>query len=217
MAGEEFVKISLSDNGPGIRDKDLEHIFDPFYTTKKMGKSGTGLGLTIVWNTVQEYKGWIEVKDNRPGAVFEIYLPAAPEYTAVSADASIGHQLQGNGEKILLIDDLPEQNETMEKMLVNMGYMPFSVGSGEEGIAFVQSQPVDLVLLDMIMGDGLNGRQTYERILEIYPGQKTIFLSGYSKNEDILKAKALGVSHFLEKPITRRKLGTAIKQVLSGK
>lgn len=212
---EEYVKISLADNGPGIPEKDLDHIFDPFYTTKKMGKSGTGLGLTIVWNTVQEYKGWIEVKDNGPGAVFEIYLPAAPANAVVSHDAHADRQVHGNGETILLIDDLPEQNETMEKMLIHMGYVPFSAGSGEEGIAFVRSRPVDLVLLDMIMGDGLNGRQTYERILEIHPGQKTIFLSGYSKNEEIVKAKALGVSHFLEKPITRRKLATAIKQVLS--
>ena len=79
-----------------------------------------------------------------------------------------------------------------------------------------QSQAVDLVLIDMIMGDGLNGRETYERILQVRPGQKAIIVSGYSKYEEAQKAKALGISHFLEKPVTISKLSLAIKQALAG-
>ncbi|MGW8194059.1 MAG: response regulator, partial [Desulforhopalus sp.] len=192
-SGRDYIKISIADNGPGIPAKDLDHIFDPFYTTKVMGKSGTGLGLSIVWNTVQEHNGWIEVKDNRPGAVFEIYLPACLDRTAVK-DAVNYCSPQGNGETILLIDDQPEQNETMGKLLTKLGYKTFSANSGEEGIAFIQSKPVDLVLLDMIMGDGLNGSETFERILKVKPGQKAIMISGYSRDEDVLKAKNLGIS-----------------------
>jgi len=180
-----------------------------------MGKSGTGLGLSIVWNAVQEHNGWVEVKDNRPGAIFEIYLPATLEKTCSLEKVGAKRSLQGHGESILLIDDEPEQNEIMGKLIGSLGYKTYSAASGEEGIAFLKGQPVDLILLDMIMGDGLNGRETYERILQVQPGQKAIIISGYSRNEDVQEAKNLGISHFLEKPVTLSKLSSAIKQSLS--
>ena len=216
VSTREYVKISISDNGPGISQKDMEYIFDPFYTTKKMGKSGTGLGLSIVWNTVQQHNGWLEVKDNNPGAIFEIYLPATAEIIHSQQPENIIRPSKGNGETILLVDDLPEQNDMISKLLENIGYKTISATSGEESIACLQSREVDLVLLDMIMGDGLNGRETYERILKVRPGQKAIIISGYSKSEDVVMAKALGVSHFLEKPVSLPILSLAIRQALAG-
>jgi two-component system, cell cycle sensor histidine kinase and response regulator CckA len=212
----DFVKITIADNGPGISKNDQDHIFDPFYSTKVMGKSGTGLGLAIVWNTVREHGGWIEVKDNNPGAAFEIYLPATEEKR--SSPEMPGNDLcpTGRGEKILLIDDQPEQNETMARLLKSLGYTTLSAGSGEEGLALLKNQPVDLVLLDMMMGEGLNGRETYERILQIRPGQKAIIISGYAKSEDVSQARILGISSFLEKPVTRAQIGRTIKKVLAG-
>ncbi len=213
-SGADYVKLTISDNGPGIPQDDLDRIFDPFYSTKKMGRSGTGLGLSIVWNTVQQHNGWIEVKDNSPGAIFEIYLPATTEHMVSTQAENIIRSHKGNGEKILLIDDQPEQNEILGNLLSNLGYITYSVTSGEEGIKFLQSKDVHLVLLDMIMGEGLNGRETYEKILQIRPGQKAIIVSGYSKNEEIFKAKALGVAFCLEKPITMPILSVAIRQAL---
>ncbi len=212
---ENYVKLTVADNGPGIKAEDVEYIFDPFYTTKVMGKSGTGLGLSIVWNIIQDHKGWVEIKDNKPGAVFEIYLPATFAITPAHQDFGPVDSLQGNGETILLIDDQQEQNELMEKVLETMGYTPYAVTSGEAGIAFLKNRPVKLVLLDMMMGDGLNGRETYERILQIYPHQKAIVISGYAKNEEIAKIKALGVSDFIEKPVTIHKIGHAVRKALS--
>ena len=213
---EDYVLLTIADNGPGIPQKDIDHIFDPFYSTKKMGKSGTGLGLSIVLNTVQDHNGWLEVKDNNPGAIFEIYLPITNEEISSTKNIDINHTLRGNGEIVLIIDDQLEQIETMEKILASLGYKTYSATSGEEGITLFQSQAVDLVLIDMIMGDGLNGRETYERILQVRPGQKAIIVSGYSKYEEAQKAKALGISHFLEKPVTISKLSLAIKQALAG-
>ncbi len=181
-----------------------------------MGKSGTDLGLAIVWNTVQEHNGWIEVKDNNPGSMFEIYLPATPEQTDSTRIEHVNRPMQGKGEMLLLIDDKSEQNEIMGKMLTSLGYRIYSATSGEEGIAFLQSQAVDLVLLDMILGDGLNGRETYEKILQVRPGQKAIIISGYSRNDEVRKARALGGSHFLEKPVTMPNLSQAIRQALAG-
>jgi CheY-like chemotaxis protein len=211
----DYVKMTISDNGPGIRQEDTEFIFDPFYTTKVMGKSGTGLGLSIVWNIVQDHNGWIEIKDNNPGAIFEIYLPATQDSLCSLQDIQTASSLRGNGESILLIDDQLEQNEIISKALQNLGYITYSVTSGEEGLAFIQSQPVDLVLLDMMMGNGLNGRETFEQILKIHPQQKAIVVSGYAKSDEIMKARNLGVSDFIEKPVTISKISAAIKQSLA--
>lgn len=216
-SGTDYVKLTISDNGPGIPQDDLDRIFDPFYSTKKMGRSGTGLGLSIVWNTVQQHNGWIEVKDNNPGAIFEMYLPATTEHISSTQVENIIRPLKGNGEKILLIDDQPEQNEILGSLLSKLGYITYSATSGEDGIKFLQSEDVHVVLLDMIMGDGLNGRETYEKILKIRPGQKAIIISGYSKNEEIAKAKDLGISFCLQKPVTMPILSVAIRQALCGK
>lgn len=217
ISNDDYVKLTISDNGPGIPQDDLDRIFDPFYSTKIMGRSGTGLGLSIVWNTVQQHNGWIEVKDNNPGAIFEIYLPATTELTSSTQAEKNVHPIKGNGERILLIDDQLEQNEILGNLLSNLGYVTYSVTSGEEGIKFLQSKDVHLILLDMIMGVGLNGRETYEKILKIRPGQKAIILSGYSKNEEITKAKDLGISFCLQKPVTMPILSVAIRQALCGK
>ena len=211
----DYVKLTIADNGPGISQKDLEHVFEPFYSTKVMGKSGTGLGLSIVWNTVQEHDGWIEIKNNNPGAIFEIFLPSTAEGTCTLIDESDYRPLRGNGETILLIDDQAEQNETVSELLSILGYRTFSASSGEEGLAFLRAHSAHLVLLDMIMGDGLNGYETYKEILQINPKQRAIIISGYAPNEDYRETINLGASMLLEKPVTLVELGSAIKHSLS--
>jgi CheY-like chemotaxis protein len=213
--GREYVKLIVADNGPGIGDEHLNHIFNPFYSTKVMGKSGTGLGLSVVWNIVQEHDGWIEVKGNAPGAVFEVYLPATHDQVCY-IDLPVKVVGQGKGERILIVDDQAEQNEVLENALSNLGYATFSVTSGEAAIEFLKSEPVDLLLMDMIMGNGLNGRETLEIILQNHPGQRAIVVSGYAKREEIERTKALGVSLFVEKPVTLSRISSAIQQSLVG-
>jgi PAS domain S-box-containing protein len=210
----EHVKITIADNGPGISEDDAERIFDPFYTTKDKGKSGSGLGLSIVWNIIQEHEGWIEVKDNKPGAVFEIYLPATDAESCPIPQTKNDLQ-RGNGETILIIDDQAEQNEILETSLTKLGYKTFSVTSGEEGLDFLKDQTADLLLLDMIMGDGLNGRETLEIIRRNNLEQKVIIISGYANKEEIERTRELNVSFFLEKPITISKLCNSIRQSLA--
>lgn len=208
----EYVKLTISDDGSGVKNKDL--VFDPFYTTKVKGKSGTGLGLSIVWNTVQEHNGWIELHDNNPGAKFEIYLPATTDQMTREEGASIS-PLHGNGESVLLIDDEQNQNELMSNLLTSIGYHTHCVTSGEQGLHYLKENTVDIILLDMIMGEGLNGRETFEKIIEENPGQKTIVVSGYAENEEISAIKGLGVSYILEKPVTLIQVGLAIKKALN--
>jgi PAS domain S-box-containing protein len=215
--GGQYIKLIVADNGPGIAGKDVEHIFDPFYSTKVMGKSGTGLGLSVVWNIVQNHDGWIEVKDNSPGALFEVYLPATFEEVCPVVELPAGVMaVQGQGEKILIVDDQTDQNEILEKALTQMGYCTASVTSGEDAILYLSSNRVDLLLMDMIMGEGLNGRETLEIILKDSPDQKVIVISGYAKRDELEKTRALGVSHFLEKPVTLREVGQAVHRSLTG-
>lgn len=212
--GTRHVKLTIADDGPGIAEEDIEHIFEPFYSTKVMGKSGTGLGLSIVWNIIQEHCGWIEVKNTYPGVAFEIYLPATQDQVCPVVKNIDPKELTGQGEKILLIDDQVEQNMVVEKSLRKIGYKVSSVTSGEAGIAFLKTNDVDLILLDMVMGEGMNGRETLEIIRKTKPEQQVIVVSGYAQSDEIRKTKALGVSLFLEKPITLSNLALSIKKAM---
>lgn len=211
----EYVKMTIADDGHGISDNDVEHIFDPFYTTKVMGKSGSGLGLSIVWNIIQDHDGWIELKDNDPGAIFELYIPALKQPCKTGHHEETQHKpISGNGETILIIDDQHEQNEMFEKTLGALGYKTHSVTSGEDGLVFLKNNSADLVLLDMIMGNGMGGRETLEQIRMDKPDQKTVIISGFARMEELEKTKALGVSAFLEKPVSVAKLSRTIEKSL---
>ena len=120
----------------------------------------------------------------------------------------------GNGETILLVDDQPEQNRLMQKMLNLLGYKTSVTESGEQAIAFLQSNSAQLVILDMFLGKGLNGRQTYEEIIKNHPDQQAIIVSGYCDDEEFQIARELGITTFLEKPITLPVFSKAIKNAL---
>ncbi|WP_163338874.1 response regulator [Desulfopila sp. IMCC35008] len=212
--GTDYVKLTITDTGPGIDEDHIEHIFEPFYSTKVMGQSGTGLGLSIVWNIVQDHCGWVEVKNTYPGVSFEIYLPSTHDKTCPVAKQFDVKELKGQGQKILIVDDQAEQNLVIEKSLKKIGYNVTSVTSGEAGIAFLQSNDVDLMLLDMVMGEGLNGRETLEIIRNNKPALKVIVVSGYAQSDEIRKIKGLGVSLFLEKPITLSTLAHSIQNAI---
>jgi len=210
----EYAVLTVADNGSGISDQDLDHVFEPFYTSKVMGKSGTGLGLTIVWNTLQDHDGYIDVKSNENGTAFSLYFPVTREIKADESIPETIHDYQAKGERVLVIDDREDQREIACAMLTRLGYNTHSVSSGEEACAYLKDHSVDILLLDMIMDPGINGLETYKKIIQIYPGQKAVIASGYSLNDDVVAAQALGAGPFIKKPYTLMKLGHAIKKVL---
>ncbi|RUM39634.1 MAG: hypothetical protein DSY58_00095 [Desulfobulbus sp.] len=211
----KYTVLEVSDTGTGISRYDLEHIFDPFYTTKKMGRSGTGLGLAVVWNTVQDHDGLVRVKSDDRGTSFVIYLPISPEtHTCkMTPGKSSLEELHGKG-NLLVVDDEKSQRDIAVKILSVLGYKASAVSSGEEAIAFIKKKQPDLLLLDMLMDPGLNGRQTFERIIRLYPDQKAIVVSGYSDSEDINKLMEMGVLGLLKKPYTMEKMGLVVKEAL---
>ncbi|MEA2040516.1 MAG: ATP-binding protein [Thermodesulfobacteriota bacterium] len=210
----EYVVITVSDDGSGIPPEDLERIFEPFYTKKVMGRAGTGLGLAVVWNTVQDHNGYINVRSSEKGTEFELYFPVTREEVAVEKEDVPMDDYMGNGETILVVDDEERQREIASGMLTNLGYNVEAVSSGEEAIEYVKEHPVDLIVLDMVMPKGINGRETYEDIIKIRPGQKAVIASGYAKTKEIDTAQELGAGKYIKKPYTLEKIGVAVKEEL---
>jgi two-component system cell cycle sensor histidine kinase/response regulator CckA len=213
----EYVVLAVSDDGSGISSDDLERIFEPFYTKKVMGRSGTGLGLAVVWNVVQDHKGYIDVPSDENGTTFELYFPITRDEIS-GKDLSIPiKDYKGNGETILVVDDLESQRKISCKMLDTLGYKTKAVCSGEEAVEYLKENTVDLLLLDMIMDPGINGRETYERIIEILPNQKAIIISGFAETEDVKEAQKLGAGKYIKKPLTLERIGIAVKEELEKK
>ena len=210
----EYTVLGVSDDGSGIAPEDLERIFEPFYTKKVMGRSGTGLGLAVVWNTVQDQKGYINVKSSDKGTVFELYFPVTREEIATEQEEVPLEDYLGNGEKILVVDDEERQREIACGILTKLGYIAEAVSSGEEAIEYMKGNAVDLIVLDMVMPKGINGRETYEQIIKIRPGQKAIIASGFSETEEVKMAQKLGAGKYIKKPYVLEKIGIAIKEEL---
>ena len=179
-----------------------------------MGRSGTGLGLAIVWNTVQDHKGYIDVKSSDKGTVFELYFPTTREQVADEGEQVPLEDYLGHGEKILVVDDEERQREIACGMLAKLGYNAEAVSSGEEAIEYVKDHSVDLIVLDMVMPKGINGRKTYEQIIKIRPGQKAIIASGYAKTKEVDTAQELGAGKYIKKPYILEKIGIAVKEEL---
>jgi len=212
----EYAVVRIIDTGEGVSDEDISHIFEPFYTKKVMGRSGTGLGLSIVWTTMQEHNGAVTVSSGGEGTCFELYFPITREQSSIEQDVVDLSQLHGNGELILVVDDDEMQRDIAGQMLSALNYRVETVASGEEAINFVLHQSVDLLVLDMIMDPGINGRQTFERIIEINPGQKAIIASGFSIDEEVKKARELGAASFIRKPYTIEQIGNAVQKNIVG-
>jgi two-component system cell cycle sensor histidine kinase/response regulator CckA len=210
----EYAVLSVSDDGSGILSDDLERIFEPFYSKKVMGRSGTGLGLAVVWNVVQDHKGYIDVITDENGTTFELYFPITRDEVSDKALPIPIEDIKGDRERILVVDDVENQRDISCKMLDILGYKTMSVSSGEEAVEYLKEHTVDLILLDMIMDPGINGRETYERIVKIHPNQKALIISGFAETDEVKEAQKLGAGRYIKKPFTLEKIGLAIKEEL---
>ncbi len=210
----EYTVLSVSDDGPGISSDKLERIFEPFYTRKVMGRSGTGLGLTVVWNVMQDHHGYIDVVTGNNGTTFYLYFPITRDEVADRDMPTPIEDCKGNGETILVIDDVESQREISCNMLNILGYKAKAVSSGEEAIENLKENTVDLLLLDMIMDPGINGRETYQKIIEIHPYQKAIIVSGFSETDEVKKTQNLGAGRYIKKPFTLETLCLAVHEEL---
>jgi PAS domain S-box-containing protein len=211
----DYIVLTISDCGSGISPMDLEKIFEPFYTKKVMGRSGTGLGMAVVWGTVKDHKGYIEVQSTvKKGTTFTLFFPVTRKNIGGKEEALQIEEYMGKGESILVVDDIEEQREIAFRILSKLSYSVTSVTSGEEAVDYLKNNPTDLLVLDMIMDPGIDGLETYKKILEIHPEQKAIIASGFSETDLVKKVQILGAGKYIEKPYTLEKIGLAVKEEL---
>jgi signal transduction histidine kinase/CheY-like chemotaxis protein len=210
----QYVVFRIEDTGLGIRQEDRDRIFEPFYSKKIMGRSGTGLGLTVVWNTVHDHDGGIAFESGESGTRFDLYFPASEEKIPERKIVNRTEPPKGNGEKILVVDDELRQKEVACAALASLGYTPDSVSSGEEALEYLKKNDVSLVMLDMLMEPGMNGGETFERIKKLRPTQKALIVSGYAETEDVRGAIDRGAKGFVKKPYTLAQLAHAIHDCL---
>jgi two-component system cell cycle sensor histidine kinase/response regulator CckA len=215
MKEGDYAVLMVSDTGGGIPSEDLNKIFEPFYTKKTMGRSGTGLGLAVVWGTVKDHHGYIDVKSEEgKGTTFTLYFPVTREESGKIEKAISPVAYMGKGESILVVDDVKEQRELAISMLGRLGYQAAAVAGGDEAIEYLKNKKADLLLLDMVMDPGMDGMETYRRILEIKPGQRAVIASGFSETDQVRKTQEMGAGAFVRKPYILEHIGLAVKKEL---
>nr|WP_319490717.1 ATP-binding protein [uncultured Desulfobacter sp.] len=211
----DYVILNVTDNGSGISNEDIEKIFEPFYTKKTMGRSGTGLGMAVVWGTVKDHGGYINVESQQgQGSQFSLFFPVTRK-EAEKDETPLIDDYMGNNEKILIVDDISQQIEIASALLAKLGYCVDAVSSGEEAVAYMQKNTADLIILDMIMAPGIDGLDTYKQILKFHPKQRAIIASGFSETDRIKEAQRLGAGEYVKKPYTLEKIGLAVKTELT--
>ena len=211
----DYVTLTVSDAGVGISSADMERIFEPFYTKKAMGRSGTGLGMAVVWGAVKDHKGYIDVQSSQgKGTTFTLYFPVTRKELVKDKSGLSIEDYRSKGESILVVDDVEEQREIASSMLKKLGYSVTSVSSGEEAVDYLKDNSADLLVLDMIMDPGVDGYETYKRILEFHPGQKALIVSGFSETEHVKEAQRLGAGAYVKKPYLLEKIGIAVRDEL---
>ncbi|MFH0731245.1 MAG: CHASE2 domain-containing protein [Pseudomonadota bacterium] len=213
----DYVRLSITDEGVGIAQEDLARIFEPFYSKKKMDRSGSGLGMTVVWNTVKDHGGYVNIKSKEgEGTRFDLYFPATREEKK-RLDRQLVLEDYIGTESILVVDDIPEQLNIAVRMLGKLGYKVAAASGGEEAVAHLKSHSVDLLVLDMVMPPGIDGLETFERIRAIHPHQKAIIASGFAESDRVNAMQAMGAGVYIRKPYTLEKIGIAVRSELDRK
>lgn len=210
-----YAIIRVSDTGCGMDAATREKIFEPFFTTKEVGK-GTGLGLAMVFGTIRQHGGYINVySEVGRGTVFKIYLPLVHDETAVEDDASLERTVPGGDETLLVVEDNEDVRKSTALILQEMGYRVIEAANGEEALArFGENRDtVSLVILDVIM-PRMNGREVYDALRKEMPGIKALFTSGYAA--DIIGKTLMAEEglQLLQKPFSVQELLQKIREML---
>ncbi|MBU0985959.1 MAG: PAS domain S-box protein [Proteobacteria bacterium] len=210
----EYVLLCVSDTGSGIDQNTLEHIYEPFFTSKEVGK-GTGLGLAMVYGIVKNHDGYI-VCTSEPGkgTAFRLYLPAVKQKPKLAAAEEAEVPIKGGNEIILLADDEEFILDFGKQFLEKYGYTVLTAADGESALAqYREHEHIDLVILDLIM-PGMGGRKCLENLLKIDPRVKVLIASGYSFNGPMTEAVEAGATGFISKPYNVEKMLKTIRDVL---
>ncbi len=215
----DYVQLKISDCGEGMAVEQLEHIFEPFYTTKEQGK-GTGLGLAMVFGFIQRSKGHINVESEQGlGTTFRLYLPRSNEAirtVAVSTEVAKEVLAEGN-ETILVVDDEEALLELAEESLLDLGYRVLTAGNGQQALdVLTRESSIDLMISDVIMPGGINGYELAERVTADYPELKVLLASGYTEKITTSENHKRFSLNLLAKPYSQVELAQKVRLTLKG-
>ncbi|OPX96725.1 MAG: Blue-light-activated protein [Syntrophorhabdus sp. PtaB.Bin047] len=213
----EYVMLAVSDDGNGIDRGVLDHIFEPFFTTKEAGK-GTGLGLSTVYGIVKQNEGFINVySEPGKGSTFRIYLPRFEGETGEPVAENAAEVPQGGGQTVLLVEDEPTILNVGREMLESLGYKVLTAETPGEALHQVRAYAgeIQLVLTDVVMPE-MNGRDLARLLLDIRPGLRCLFASGYTADIIAHQGELDAGVVFIQKPFSIRDLAAKVREALEG-
>ncbi len=209
-----YVLMSVSDTGTGIPDEHLSHLFEPFFTTKDVGR-GTGLGLSMVYGFVKQSGGLVRVESRvGRGTTIKLYFPEARDARPTSVEHEPAQLARGNGETILLVEDEPALLALAKRLLEELGYRVVSAENGPAALTIVsRGEPIDVLLTDIVMPDGMSGRQLAAEVRARRPGLPVVYMSGYSDDASD-RARGSLDADLVAKPYERSQLASALHDAL---
>jgi CheY-like chemotaxis protein len=214
----KYAWFSVTDEGIGMDSETIKHIFDPFYTTKKVGK-GTGMGLSVVHGIVESHSGFITVS-SKPGkgSTFSVYIPVTGEEEGESLETETATLSLKGTEGILLVDDEEALLELTRRMLERLGYEVVAECSSQKALEIFKTKPdqFDLVLTDQSMPN-MSGIEVIAEILKIRPDMPCILCTGFSSKISEANAGKKGIRKYLKKPYDKKILSEAVREVLDNK
>ncbi len=214
---QKYIKISISDSGCGIQKKNINKIFDPYFSTKE---EGSGLGLAICHSIISQHEGSISVQSeiNR-GTTFTIYLPASTEGTQNTISTDYDTNKNNHHAKIMIMDDEKMIRDVAKQMLEQFGHKVLSAKDGNEAIRiykehFKNNYPIDVIIMDLTIREGMGGKDAVRKILQINPEAKIIVASGYSNDPIMSNYKDYGFEASIAKPFQLMTLNNLIQSIL---
>jgi CheY-like chemotaxis protein len=217
----QYVSLTVSDNGVGMPPEVVARAFDPFFTTKPIGM-GTGLGLSMIYGFAKQSGGQVRIySEVGTGTSVSIYLPRhdrQEEVASAPAEASLAPRAD-QGDTVLVVDDEPALRMIIVEVMQGLGYATLEAGDGAEALRILQAprQRIDLLVSDVGLPGGMNGRQVADAARTARPGLKVLFITGYAENAVLSHGHLDPGMHVMTKPFEMDVLARRVKQLIESR
>jgi len=218
ISAGDYVLLRVSDTGEGIPKEHLDKIFEPFFSSKTMGASGSGLGLSVVYGIVKDLRGTIDISTKiGEGTEFRLYFPMKPDMKVVAPEPVQTNAFHFSN-SILVVEDVEEQQKLAVRILRSFGMDVVTVGSGHGALEHMKNRPFDIVMIDMVLEDEeFDGLATFRAVRKVNSRQACLLVSGFSVKDRVDTCLAEGAFGFVKKPFTIQELGSQIKHTLDSR